>query len=194
MLRGRVAVIRICKPPVNSLGLAVRQGIADGLNQAEAAGAKAVVIAGDGATFPAGADIQEFETGGHLQPPMLGALIERISALGMHSIAAVHGTALGGGMELALACHYRLLHEKAKFGLPEVHLGLLPGASGTQRLPRIVGCEDAIQLMTRGGMIDAKAALTKGLADEIVNGTSGSAAAPCRSGAFRAPAADALRP
>ena len=76
-------------------------------------------------------------------------MIERISALGMHSVAAVHGTALGGGMELALGCQYRLMHEGAKFGLPEVHLGILPGAGGTQRLPRIVGCETAIQMMTK---------------------------------------------
>ena len=173
-MRGRVAVIKICKPPVNSLGLAVRKGIASGLDQAQSAGAKAVVIAGDGATFPAGADIQEFAHGGHLEPPMLGSLIERISGLGMHSIAAVHGTALGGGMELTLACHYRLMHEKAKFGLPEVHLGILPGASGTQRLPRLVGCEDAIKMMTTGMMINAKAALSKGLCDEVVGATDAS--------------------
>ena len=174
-MRGRVAVIRICKPPVNSLGLAVRQGIAAGLDQAQSAGAKAVVIAGDGATFPAGADIQEFASGGHLETPMLGSLIERLSAINMHSIAAVHGTALGGGMELTLACHYRLMHEKAKFGLPEVHLGILPGASGTQRLPRLVGCEDAIKLMTTGAMINAKAALAKGLCDEIIASTDAAA-------------------
>ena len=77
----------------------------------------------------------------------------------MHSVAAVHGTALGGGMELALGCQYRFMHEGAKFGLPEVHLGLLPGAGGTQRLPRLVGCETAVQMMTTGGMISAKKAL-----------------------------------
>ena len=167
-LRGRVALIRICKPPVNSLGFAVRKGIADGLDQAEQAKAAAVVIAGDGSTFPAGADIAEFATGGHMNPPTLGNIIERISALDMHSVAAVHGTALGGGMELTLACHWRLLHEQGRFGLPEVHLGILPGAGGTQRLPRLVGCEAAIQMMTTGAMVNAKKALAAGLADEIV--------------------------
>lgn len=86
----------------------------------------------------------------------------------MHSVAAVHGTALGGGMELALGCQYRFMHEGAKFGLPEVHLGLLPGAGGTQRLPRLVGCETAVQMMTTGGMISAKKALAAGLCDQIV--------------------------
>ena len=167
-MRGRVALIRITKPPVNSLGLAVRKGIWEGIDQAEKEGAAAVVLAGDGATFPAGADIGEFAKGGHMEFPPLGPCIERISALGMHSVAAVHGTALGGGMELALGCHYRLMHEGAKFGLPEVHLGILPGAGGTQRMPRIVGCESAIQMMTTGAMINAKKALAAGLCDEIV--------------------------
>ena len=116
-LRGRVALIKITKPPVNSLGFLVRKGIWDGLDAAEAQGAAAVVLAGDGATFPAGADIGEFAKGGHLEFPQLGPVIERISALGMHSVAAVHGTALGGGCEISLACRYRLLHEKAKLGL-----------------------------------------------------------------------------
>ena len=133
LLRGRVAVIKICKPPVNSLGLAVRKGIAAGLDEAESAGAKAVVIAGDGATFPAGADIQEFATNGHLEPPMLGALIERISDLNMHTLAAVHGTALGGGMELTLGCHYRVAAPAVKCSFPEVMLGILPGGQGTQQ-------------------------------------------------------------
>jgi 3-hydroxyacyl-CoA dehydrogenase len=167
-LRGRVALIRITRPPVNSLGHAVRQGIADGLDKAEAANAAAIVIAGDGATFPAGADIAEFATGGHLDDPALGPLIERISALDIHTVAAVHGTALGGGCEVALGCHWRLLHEKGRFGLPEVHLGILPGAGGTQRLPRVVAYEEAIRMMTTGAMVNAKAALSSGLADEVV--------------------------
>ena len=167
-LRGRVALIRIAHPPVNSLGHAVRQGIWDGLDAAERDGAEAVVIAGEGLTFPAGADIGEFAKGGHLRHPPLGAVIERLSALPMHTVAAVHGTALGGGMELALGCHWRLMHKSAKFGLPEVHLGLIPGAGGTQRLPRLVGCETAIQMMTSGMMVRAKKALATGLADELV--------------------------
>lgn len=176
-LRGRVALIRIMRPPVNSLGHAVRKGIAEGLDQAEAANATAVVISGDGTTFPAGADITEFATGGAFADPSLPALVRRIAALKIHTVAAIHGTALGGGMELTLACQYRLMHEKAKFGLPEVHLGLLPGAGGTQLLPRVVGAEAAIQLMTTGKMIESKAALSAGLADEIIPGaTEGSPA------------------
>jgi enoyl-CoA hydratase/carnithine racemase len=167
-MRGRVAILRIAKPPINSLGLAVRQGLACGLDEAEAAGAKAVVIAGEGATFPAGADITEFAAGGHLTKPTLNDIIERISALPMHSVAAIHGTALGGGMEVTLACTHRLVHEGAKLGLPEVHLGILPGAGGTQRLPRLVGCETAIQMMTSGAPIGAKAALAAQLCDETV--------------------------
>jgi len=167
-LRGRVALIRIKNPPVNSLGFAVRKGIADGLDEAERAGATAVVISGDGATFPAGADIKEFASGGHMKSPALPELVQRVASLNMHTVAAIHGTALGGGMELTLACQYRLMHEHGKLGLPEVHLGLLPGAGGTQLLPRIVGCEAAINLMTTGKMVNAKAALSSGLVDEIV--------------------------
>ena len=148
--RGRVALIKITKPPVNSLGFAVRKGIADGLDAAEKDGASAVVFAGDGATFPAGADITEFAAGGGFKEPTLTDIIERVSALKLHTVAAIHGTALGGGLELALGCHWRLADAKAKCGLPEVHLGILPGAGGTQRLPRIVGCEEAIKLMTSG--------------------------------------------
>ena len=152
-LRGRVALIRIKNPPVNSLGFAARKGIADGLDEAEKAGATAVVISGDGATFPAGADIKEFASGGHMKSPALPELVQRVASLNMHTVAAIHGTALGGGMELTLACQYRLMHEHGKLGLPEVHLGLLPGAGGTQLLPRIVGCEAAINLMTTGKMV-----------------------------------------
>ena len=166
--RGRVALIKITKPPVNSLGFAVRKGIADGLDAAEKDGASAVVFAGDGATFPAGADITEFAAGGGFKEPTLTDIIERVSALKLHTVAAIHGTALGGGLELALGCHWRLADAKAKCGLPEVHLGILPGAGGTQRLPRIVGCEEAIKLMTSGRPVGAAAAAKLGLVDEVV--------------------------
>ena len=175
-LRGRIALIRITRPPVNSLGLAVRKGIADGLDQAEAAKATAVVISGDGSTFPAGADIAEFAAGNALAEPSLPQLVRRLTGLKMHTVAAIHGTALGGGMEVTLACQYRLMHAGAKVGLPEVHLGILPGAGGTQLLPRIVGAEMAISLMTTGRMIDAKAALAAKLVDEIIPAGEGSLA------------------
>ena len=175
-LRGRIALIRITRPPVNSLGLAVRKGIADGLDQAEAAKATAVVISGDGSTFPAGADIAEFASGNALAEPSLPQLVRRLTGLKMHTVAAIHGTALGGGMEVTLACQYRLMHAGAKVGLPEVHLGILPGAGGTQLLPRIVGADMAISLMTTGRMIDAKAALAAKLVDEIIPAGEGSLA------------------
>ena len=161
-------MIRIAKPPVNSLGAAVRKGINDGLDKALSSGAAAVVISGDGMTFPAGADITEFATGGHNEFPNLPELNKRLLEFPMHTVAAVHGTALGGGMELALSCQYRLMHEKARFGLPEVHLGLLPGAGGTQLLPRVVNLQMAIEMMTTGKMIDVHASLASGLADELV--------------------------
>lgn len=169
-MRGRVALIQITKPPVNSLGLAVRQGLWDGLDAAEKSGAGAVVIAGDGNTFPAGADISEFASGGHLTEPDLNALIDRLERVTIPTVAAIHGTALGGGLELALGCHWRLMHEKAKAGLPEVHLGILPGAGGTQRLPRLTGCQPAIEMITSGRPVNAKKALALGIADEVVSG------------------------
>lgn len=166
-LRGRVALIRIVNPPVNSLSHAVRLGISDGLDQAEAANAAAVVISGDAATFPAGADIAEFATGGERKAPMLPEIITRLSELRLHTIASLHGTALGGGMELSLACQYRLINDRGRVGLPEVHLGLIPGAGGTQLLPRLVGPEMAINLMASGRMITAKEALLANLVDEV---------------------------
>ena len=126
-LIGRVGLLKISSPPVNALGLAVRKGIVDGITQAEKAGAKALVLAGDGVTFPAGADIAEFATGGHRTQPTLGEVIERLDKASMPTVAAMHGTALGGGLEVALACHWRVMSKAAKCGLPEVHLGLLPG-------------------------------------------------------------------
>lgn len=172
---GRVGLLKISNPPVNSLGLAVRKGLFEGITQAEKAGAKALVIAGDGGTFPAGADIKEFATGGVLTQPMLGDVIERLDKVKVPTVAAVHGTAFGGGLELALACHWRLFASKAMCGLPEVHLGLLPGAGGTQRLPRVIGCEAALKMMTGGMPVGAEQAAKMGLADEIIDGADGQA-------------------
>ncbi len=169
LLRGRIACIRIANPPVNALGLAARKGIFDALDRAEESGAQAIVLTGDGSTFPAGADIAEFASGAAGNFPSLGDVIERISALNVHTISAIHGTALGGGLELSLGCHFRLMHDRARIGLPEVHLGILPGAGGTQRVPRLIGCEAAIAFMTRGAPIGAAKAVDHGLVDEVVS-------------------------
>ena len=166
-MRGAIGMLRITQPPVNSLGLAVRQGIASGLAEAEKAGAKAIVLSGDGATFPAGADITEFATGAFMTTPSLLDNIADLEKSKIPIVAAIHGTALGGGAELTFACHYRVMDERARIGLPEVHLGLLPGAGGTQRLPRLVGCETAIKMMTSGMPINAKKALAAGVVDEV---------------------------
>ena len=155
--RGRVALIKITKPPVNSLGFAVRKGIADGLDAAEKDGASAVVFAGDGATFPAGADITEFAAGGGFKEPTLTDIIERVSALKLHTVAAIHGTALGGGLELALGCHWRLADAKAKCGLPEVHLGILPGVllklvlwyAFNMLVTRVIACSAAVTSISK---------------------------------------------
>jgi len=167
-LQGRVAVVTLVNAPVNGLSHAVRNGIMRCLDQAEQHEVAALVLVGDGATFSAGADIAEFASGGSAKEPMLNEVVERVSALRMHTIAAIHGAALGGGLELALACHCRLMDARAKCGLPEVHLGLIPGAGGTQRLPRLVGCEMAIRLMTSGKTISAKEAAEVTIADEVI--------------------------
>ena len=167
--RGAVGVITINNPPVNALSVAVRQGIADGLAQAAAdAQAKAVVIIGGGRTFIAGADIREF--GKPLQPPDLNEVIRRLEECPKPVVAALHGTALGGGLEVALGCHYRCAVAAAQVGFPEVKLGLLPGAGGTQRLPRVAGIEAALTMITSGNPIPAAQAAALGLVDEVVPG------------------------
>jgi len=138
--RGRVAVLTVNNPPVNALSQHVRQGLYEGLKQAIAdPAAGAIVIVCGGRTFIAGADITEF--GKPPADPSLHAVLDIIEASPKPVVAAVHGTALGGGLEVTLACHYRVGVKDARFGLPEVKLGLLPGAGGTQRLPRVVGVE-----------------------------------------------------
>ncbi|MBN8919541.1 MAG: enoyl-CoA hydratase/isomerase family protein, partial [Rhizobiales bacterium] len=132
---GDVAVITIDNPPVNALSQAVRAGLRDALAKArDDAGAVAVVIACAGRTFVAGADITEF--GKPPQPPGLGEVIAALEAMPKPVVAAIHGTALGGGLELTLGCHYRVAVESARLGLPEIKLGIIPGGGGTQRLPR----------------------------------------------------------
>ncbi|HMH50268.1 MAG TPA: 3-hydroxyacyl-CoA dehydrogenase NAD-binding domain-containing protein [Candidatus Acidoferrum sp.] len=167
--RGRVAVITVNNPPVNALSQHVRQGLRDGVTQAVAdSGVAAIVITCAGRTFIAGADITEF--GKPPQAPSLHEVLDLIEGSPKPVVAAVHGTALGGGLEVTLACHYRVGVKDARFGLPEVKLGLLPGAGGTQRLPRVVGVEKALGMMVSGDPIRADDALKSGLIDEIVEG------------------------
>lgn len=162
-----VLVIISNNPPVNALGAAVRQGLVDGIDEALGDDSvKAVVIRCDGRTFFAGADITEF--GKPMQGPNLGEAIDRMEASDKPVVAAIHGTALGGGCEVALACHYRVAVPSAKLGLPEVKLGLIPGAAGTQRLPRVVGAEAALPMVVVGNPISAKKAESIGLVDKIV--------------------------
>src|SRR5438034_1147622 len=167
--RGRIAVLTINNPPVNALSQHVRQGLRDGVTQAIAdAAVGAIVITCAGRTFIAGADITEF--GKPPREPGLHEVLDLIESSPKPVVAAVHGTALGGGLEVTLACHYRVGVRTARFGLPEVKLGLLPGAGGTQRLPRVVGVEKALQMIVSGDPIGADAALNHGLIDAMVDG------------------------
>ncbi|NWG71705.1 MAG: enoyl-CoA hydratase/isomerase family protein [Parvularculaceae bacterium] len=166
-----VAVATIDSPPVNALSHAVRSAVVEGVTRAGAdPKAKAVVIRCGGRTFFAGADISEF--GKEIRTPTLHDVLEAIEACAKPVVAAIHGTALGGGLELALCCHYRVAVPSAKVGLPEVALGLLPGAGGTQRLPRIVGAAAALDMITSGKPIGAQQALETGVVDALVGETS----------------------
>lgn len=161
-----VLVIISDNPPVNALGAAVRQGLEAGVKEGLAdASIKAMVIRCDGRTFFAGADITEF--GKPMQEPGLPTLVDMIEASDKPVVAAIHGTALGGGCEVTLACHYRIAVPSAKIGTPEVKLGLLPGAGGTQRIPRIAGVPLALEMTAKGDPISAKRALDAGLIDKL---------------------------
>ena len=167
---GQIGVIRVNYPPVNALGHAVRSGLLDALTQGESdADAKALLLVCEGRTFVAGADIREF--GKPLQEPGLPSVINRFEDSSKPIVAALHGTALGGGLELALGCHYRVALASAKVGLPEVKLGLLPGAGGTQRLPRLTGARAALEMITTGNFLGAKDALAAGIVDAVENGS-----------------------
>src|SRR3954463_15398134 len=175
-VRDGVAVITLNNPPVNGLGNALRAGILAGLQRAAAdAQVKAVVLIGAGKAFSGGADIREF--GKPREKPDLPDVNDFQDSLSKPLVAAISGFALGGGLELALACHYRIAAPKAQLGLPEVKLGILPGSGGTQRLPRIVPVSKAVQMMTTGNPISAEEALQVGLVDEIVQGGDFAAAA-----------------
>jgi 3-hydroxyacyl-CoA dehydrogenase len=166
---GDIGIVAIDSPPVNALSHAVRSGIQEAVTEAkDDQGIKAIVLACKGRTFVAGADITEF--GKPPQPPSLRDNIELIENLQKPVVAAIHGTALGGGLELTLACHFRVAVPDARLGLPEVKLGILPGAGGTQRLPRAIGPEKALRMIVSGDPIPARQALADGLVDEVVEG------------------------
>ncbi len=166
---GDVLIIESNNPPVNALSAAVRQGLVDAIEQAEADDSvKAVVIACEGQTFFAGADITEF--GKPPVMPWLPQVVDRIEECTKPVVAAIHGTALGGGLEVALGCHYRVAVPSAKLGTPEVKLGLLPGAGGTQRLPRVAGVDKALAMTATGIPIGAREAFDCGLVDRLVEG------------------------
>jgi 3-hydroxyacyl-CoA dehydrogenase len=168
VLDGEVAVITIDNPPVNALSHAVRDGLLKAVERFQGDGkAKAAVICGAGRTFIAGADIKEF--GKPLADPQLPHITNVIEASEKPVIAALHGTALGGGFEVALGCHYRVAVEGAKVGLPEVNLGILPGAGGTQRTPRLAGVEAAADMITSGRHVGAGEAQELGLVDHVDN-------------------------
>ncbi|MAP23847.1 MAG: 3-hydroxyacyl-CoA dehydrogenase, partial [Alteromonadaceae bacterium] len=163
-----VAVIEVDNPPVNALSFAVRSGLQTTLREAEKNEAvDAIVLSCRGNTFIAGADITEF--GKPMQPPALPDLLSEMDTLTKPMVAALHGTALGGGLEVALTCHYRVALDSAKVGLPEVLLGILPGAGGTQRLPRIAGVELALDMITSGRKVSSKEAAKAGLIDKVVS-------------------------
>ena len=166
---GDVLIVLSNNPPVNALSTAVRQGLVDAIAQAESDDSvHAVVIACEGQTFFAGADITEF--GKPPQQPWLPMVVDAIEACSKPVVAAIHGTAFGGGLEVALGCHYRVADPSAKLGTPEVKLGLLPGAGGTQRLPRVAGVKKALQMTATGNPIGAREAFECGLVDRLVEG------------------------
>jgi 3-hydroxyacyl-CoA dehydrogenase len=163
-----IGVITVNSPPVNALSHAVREGIQNALLQAQDDDSEAIMLICEGRTFIAGADITEF--GKPPKSPWLPEVLSTIENSNKLVVAAIHGTALGGGFETSLACHYRCALPSAKVGLPEVKLGLLPGAGGTQRVPRIAGVKAALDMMTSGNPVPAPVASDMGLVDEIIQG------------------------
>lgn len=166
---GHIGVIVIDNPPVNTLSQPVRAGLVDCLDQAESdADVKVVLLASTGPTFSAGADIREFS-----QPPAephLPDVVHRLEACTKPLVAAIQGKALGGGLEVALGCHFRIAARSAAVGLPEVHLGLLPGAAGTQRLPRLIGAPAALEIILSGSLVAAADAESLRLVDAVADG------------------------
>ncbi|MDX2223745.1 MAG: enoyl-CoA hydratase-related protein, partial [Rhodospirillaceae bacterium] len=166
---GRIAVIAVDHPPVNAINQSVRQGLVDVLRSlADDAAVGGIVLMGAGKTFMAGSDIREFDA--PIKEPHLNAVIAAVEASTKPVVAAIHGTALGGGFELAMGCHHRIAAPTAKIGLPEVNLGLIPGAGGTQRLTRLIGAEAALEAILSGRHIGAAEALKRGAIDEVADG------------------------
>jgi len=168
-LKGKIGVITVDNPPVNALGHAVRAGLVAALDQGLAdKQAEALVLIAAGRTFPSGADVREF--GKPPIPPILFEVIDRFDKSSKPVVAALHGTALGGGLELAMGCNYRVAVPAARLGLPEIKLGLIPGAGGTQRLPRLIGVQAALGMILSGEPIPAAAAKKAGLIDALIEG------------------------
>lgn len=168
---GGIAVVTIDNPPVNALSFRMRGPLRDALAELDRDdGVQAIVLACAGRTFVSGADISEFGTPVALAEPTLPQLCAQLEALSKPVVAAIHGSALGGGLELALACHYRVADKAAKVGLPEVKLGLIPGSGGTVRLPRLTGPEKAVELIVSGNPVGAAKALEYGIIDSVAEG------------------------
>jgi 3-hydroxyacyl-CoA dehydrogenase len=174
-LQDNIGVISVNNPPVNALAQVVREGILNAVMTAQDDASEAIVLRCEGRTFIAGADITEF--GKPPKDPWLPEVLSAIESSSKPVVAAIHGTALGGGFEVALACHYRCAIASAKVGLPEVNLGLLPGAGGTQRVPRIAGVPAALDMITTGKPVAAPRAKDMGLIDEVIAGDDLAAAA-----------------
>lgn len=169
--QGDVAVITLENPPVNGLGFETRCGIVEGLQRAiDDAAIRAIVLVGSGKGFSGGADIREFNTPKALQEPSLHTVIRDIESCAKPVVAAVHGLAMGGGLELALGCHYRVASAGAQIALPEVKLGILPGAGGTQRLPRMIGLQRALDMIVHGAPVKSEKLSSTRLFDRMIDG------------------------
>ena len=170
-LRGPVAVLSMNKGPVNGLGAALRTAIADAMDRANADPAvQAIVLTGTPRAFSAGADITEFGTPNASREPNLRVVIDQIEGGAKPVVAAIAGQCLGGGLELALGCHFRVALPDAQLGLPEVKIGLLPGGGGTQRMPRLIGLEQAVNMVTLGNPAPAKSFAGTPLIDRVADG------------------------
>src|SRR5579863_4488175 len=171
---GEIGIITVNNPPVNALSPGVPEGIAAGVEEfGKYPSVKAIVLIGGGRTFIAGADIKEFgkmTSGERKRGPGFLEILDRIEMSSKPVVAAIHGTAFGGGLETAMACHYRVAVPAAQVGQPEVKLGIIPGAAGTQRLPRLAGIAKAVDMCAAGDPISAAEALKYGIIDQIVQG------------------------